>query len=46
MSSGIDVKCGVESIVEGDLCGVMVVGEWVVGWFKVLLFVGNVSFIK
>lgn len=34
MSSGIDAKRGAESTVEGDLRGVMVVGEWVAGRFK------------
>lgn len=31
MSSGIDARRGAESTVEGDLRGVMVVGEWVAG---------------
>jgi len=31
MSSGIDAKKGLESNAEGDLRGVMVVGEWVAG---------------
>ncbi|KAL2135726.1 hypothetical protein VTI74DRAFT_7243 [Chaetomium olivicolor] len=31
MTSGIDAKRGAESNVEGDLRGVMVVGEWVAG---------------
>ncbi|KAI0466409.1 hypothetical protein F4859DRAFT_299833 [Xylaria cf. heliscus] len=31
MSSGIDAKRGAESTAEGDLRGVMVVGEWVAG---------------
>lgn len=31
MTSGIDVKRGAESNAEGDLRGVMVVGEWVAG---------------
>lgn len=31
MTSGIDAKRGAESTVEGDLRGVMVVGEWVAG---------------
>ena len=34
MTSGIDAKKGAESTVEGDLRGVMVVGEWVAGRFK------------
>ncbi|KAK2595953.1 Chromosome transmission fidelity protein 18 [Conoideocrella luteorostrata] len=34
MTSGIDAKRGAESTVEGDLRGVMVVGEWVAGRFK------------
>ncbi|KAH6996587.1 hypothetical protein BKA56DRAFT_471204 [Ilyonectria sp. MPI-CAGE-AT-0026] len=34
MSSGIDAKRGAESTVEGDLRGVMVVGEWVAGRFR------------
>ncbi|KAI1142930.1 hypothetical protein F5Y05DRAFT_366744 [Hypoxylon sp. FL0543] len=31
MSSGIDAKRGAESTAEGDLRGIMVVGEWVAG---------------
>lgn len=34
MTSGIDAKRGAASTVEGDLRGVMVVGEWVAGRFK------------
>ncbi|KAG5938137.1 hypothetical protein E4U53_008075 [Claviceps sorghi] len=34
MTSGIDAKRSVESTVEGDLRGVMVVGEWVAGRFR------------
>jgi len=34
MSSGIDARKGVESTVEGDLRGIMVVGEWVAGRFR------------
>ncbi|KAF4982751.1 hypothetical protein FZEAL_1704 [Fusarium zealandicum] len=34
MTSGIDSKRGAESTVEGDLRGVMVVGEWVAGRFR------------
>lgn len=34
MSSGIDNRRGAESTVQGDLRGVMVVGEWVAGKFK------------
>ncbi|GKU01684.1 chromosome transmission fidelity protein 18 [Fusarium langsethiae] len=34
MTSGIDAKRGAESTVEGDLRGVMVVGEWVAGRFR------------
>lgn len=34
MSSGIDAKKGLESNAEGDLRGVMVVGEWVAGRLK------------
>lgn len=34
MSNGIDAKRGAESAVEGDLRGVMVVGEWVAGRVK------------
>lgn len=34
MSSGIDAKRGAESAAEGDLRGVMVVGEWVAGRLK------------
>lgn len=35
MASGIDAKRGQESTVQGDLRGVMVVGEWVASRFKV-----------
>lgn len=34
MSNGIDAKRGAEGAVEGDLRGVMVVGEWVAGRLK------------
>ncbi|KAI1434604.1 hypothetical protein GGR50DRAFT_393771 [Xylaria sp. CBS 124048] len=34
MSSGIDAKRGAESTAEGDLRGIMVVGEWVAGRLK------------
>ncbi|OTA93494.1 hypothetical protein M434DRAFT_395547 [Hypoxylon sp. CO27-5] len=34
MSSGIDAKRGAESTAEGDLRGIMVVGEWVAGRVK------------
>ncbi|RGP79665.1 chromosome transmission fidelity 18 [Fusarium longipes] len=34
MTSGIDAKRGAGSTVEGDLRGVMVVGEWVAGRFR------------
>lgn len=34
MASGIDAKRGTESTVEGDLRGVMVVGEWAAGRFR------------
>jgi chromosome transmission fidelity protein 18 len=34
MTSGIDAKRGAESTVEGDLRGVMVVGEWVASRFR------------
>lgn len=34
MSSGPDAKKGAESTVQGDLRGVMVVGEWVAGRFR------------
>ncbi|GKT59392.1 chromosome transmission fidelity protein 18 [Colletotrichum tofieldiae] len=34
MTSGIDARRGAESGAEGDLRGVMVVGEWVAGRFK------------
>ncbi|KAI9167211.1 Chromosome transmission fidelity protein 18 [Paramyrothecium foliicola] len=34
MTSGIDAKKGAESTVQGDLRGVMVVGEWVAGRFR------------
>ncbi|KAI1110837.1 hypothetical protein F5Y14DRAFT_339582 [Nemania sp. NC0429] len=36
MSSGIDAKRGAESTAEGDLRGVMVVGEWVAGRLRSL----------
>jgi chromosome transmission fidelity protein 18 len=35
MASGIDARRGQESTVQGDLRGVMVVGEWVASLFKV-----------
>ncbi|KAH6607809.1 chromosome transmission fidelity 18 [Trichoderma cornu-damae] len=35
MASGIDAKRGQESTVQGDLRGVMVVGEWVASRFRV-----------
>ncbi|RFU79315.1 chromosome transmission fidelity 18 [Trichoderma arundinaceum] len=35
MASGIDARRGQESTVQGDLRGVMVVGEWVASRFKV-----------
>ncbi|KAG6031732.1 hypothetical protein E4U41_007458, partial [Claviceps citrina] len=34
MATGIDARRGAESTVEGDLRGVMVVGEWVAGRFR------------
>ncbi|KAI0974624.1 hypothetical protein F4678DRAFT_383264 [Xylaria arbuscula] len=34
MSSGIDAKRGAESTAEGDLRGILVVGEWVAGRLK------------
>ncbi|KAJ4270518.1 Chromosome transmission fidelity protein 18 [Fusarium torreyae] len=34
ITSGIDAKRGAESTVEGDLRGIMVVGEWVAGRFR------------
>ncbi|KAI0817563.1 hypothetical protein GGR55DRAFT_25897 [Xylaria sp. FL0064] len=34
MTSGIDAKRGAESTAEGDLRGIMVVGEWVAGRLK------------
>lgn len=34
VASGIDAKRGAESTVQGDLRGVMVVGEWVAGRFR------------
>lgn len=34
MSSGLDTRRGAESTVQGDLRGVMVVGEWVAGRFR------------
>lgn len=34
MSSGIDARRGAESTAEGDLRGIMVVGEWVAGRLK------------
>ena len=46
MSSGIDAKRGAESTVEGDLRGVMVVGEWVAGRFKASSLAGNASLTK
>ncbi|KAK5636835.1 hypothetical protein RRF57_012548 [Xylaria bambusicola] len=36
MSSGIDAKRGAESTAEGDLRGIMVVGEWVAGRLRSL----------
>lgn len=41
ITSGIDAKRGAESTVEGDLRGVMVVGEWVAGRFRSSLVGGN-----
>lgn len=41
MTSGIDAKRGAESTVQGDLRGVMVVGEWVAGRFKSANLDGN-----
>ncbi|KAL6898169.1 hypothetical protein GGI43DRAFT_408566 [Trichoderma evansii] len=35
MANGIDVKRGQESTVQGDLRGIMVIGEWVASQFKV-----------
>lgn len=46
MSSGIDAKRGAESTVEGDLRGVMVVGEWVAGRFRAASLAGNASLTK
>jgi chromosome transmission fidelity protein 18 len=34
MTSGVDAKKGAESTVEGDLRGIMVVGEWAAGRFR------------
>ncbi|EON97593.1 putative chromosome transmission fidelity protein 18 protein [Phaeoacremonium minimum UCRPA7] len=41
MSSGIDAKKGAESAVEGDLRGVMVVGEWVATRLKATVTDGS-----
>lgn len=41
MSSGIDAKKGAESAVEGDLRGVMVVGEWVASRLKATVTDGS-----
>ncbi|KAF7556365.1 hypothetical protein G7046_g6310 [Stylonectria norvegica] len=41
MTSGIDARRGAESTVEGDLRGVMVVGEWVAGRFRSSLLGGT-----
>ncbi|OTB07498.1 hypothetical protein M426DRAFT_239252 [Hypoxylon sp. CI-4A] len=43
MSSGIDAKKGAESTAEGDLRGVMVVGEWVAGRVKAATLKGPLS---
>ncbi|OAA69000.1 ATPase, AAA-type, core [Cordyceps fumosorosea ARSEF 2679] len=41
MTSSIDAKRGAESTVEGDLRGVMVVGEWVAARFRSTLLAGS-----
>lgn len=41
MSNGIDTKRGAESAAEGDLRGVMVVGEWVAGRLKATYSAGS-----
>ena len=41
MTSGIDAKRGAEGSAEGDLRGVMVVGEWVAGRLKATLTNGS-----
>lgn len=46
VTSGIDAKRGAESTVEGDLRGVMVVGEWVAGRFKASPAFGNGNLTK
>ncbi|KAI1774099.1 hypothetical protein F4818DRAFT_420855 [Hypoxylon cercidicola] len=43
MSSGIDAKKGAESTAEGDLRGIMVVGEWVAGRIKSASLKGPLS---
>lgn len=46
MSSGLDAKRGAESTVEGDLRGVMVVGEWVAGRYKASTLAGQKALTK
>lgn len=43
MSNGLDAKRGAESAAEGDLRGVMVVGEWVAGRLKAMHSPGSVQ---
>ncbi|KAI4868682.1 hypothetical protein F4820DRAFT_409270 [Hypoxylon rubiginosum] len=43
MSSGIDAKKGAESTAEGDLRGIMVVGEWVAGRIRSASLKGSLS---
>lgn len=43
MSNGLDAKKGAESAAEGDLRGVMVVGEWVAGRLKAASSPGTVQ---
>lgn len=43
MTSGIDAKRGAESTAEGDLRGVMVIGEWVAGRIRSASLAGSLS---
>ncbi|KAI6088836.1 hypothetical protein F4821DRAFT_233074 [Hypoxylon rubiginosum] len=43
MSSGLDAKKGAESTAEGDLRGIMVVGEWVAGRVRSASLKGSLS---
>ncbi|KXJ95390.1 P-loop containing nucleoside triphosphate hydrolase protein [Microdochium bolleyi] len=43
MTSGIDAKKGAESTAEGDLRGIMVVGEWVAGRLRAASLKGPLS---